>query len=163
MNKFSVINGVLAICGDYCTENKMTDWMNSLLDRAGDILDDLYPISRFKNFRPASCTVFGVLIGPPTVYFLTIAIKGVKDTTLLSVSHACAEDMCGIFTLEDCKFFSLTEALPHIATNNRSCSVMMRREVVDRLYIQKSILLHDKVSLLVTSIKDIYHSRPVCI
>ena len=102
---------------------------------------------KLKNLRPASCTVnaaFGETIRPsemgdlPPYMLQTIVIDGMKDTTLLSVSQACAEGMCGVFTPRDCLFFDIKEAQPHLAKLSRSCKVMLRGEVEDGLYIQKS-------------------------
>lgn len=44
MNKFLVIKDVLAICGDTFSESTKNHLMGCLMDRAKDILDDLYPI-----------------------------------------------------------------------------------------------------------------------
>ena len=74
--------------------------------------------NKLKNLRPASCTAntaFGETITPsemgdlPPYMLLTIVIEGMKDTTLLSVSQACAENMCGIFTSRDCRFYNLKQ------------------------------------------------------
>ena len=74
--------------------------------------------NKLKNLRPASCTVnaaFGETITPsemgdlPPYMLPTIVIEGMKDTTLLSVSQACAKNMCGIFTSRDCRFYGLEE------------------------------------------------------
>lgn len=51
----------------------------------------------------------------PPYMLPTIVIEGMKDTTLLSVSQACAENMCGIFTSRDCRFYGLKEIQPHLA------------------------------------------------
>ena len=104
--------------------------------------------SKLKNLRPASCTVnaaFGETITPsemgdlPPYMLPTIVIEGMKDTTLLSVSQACAEDMCAIFTSRDCRFYGLKEVQPHLATISKTCKMKLRGEVEDGLYIQKSI------------------------
>ena len=104
--------------------------------------------SKLKNLRPAKCTVsaaFGETITPtemgdlPPHMLPTVVIEGMKDTTLLSVSQACAEGMCGIFTSRDCRFYALSDAQPHLAKLSRSCQMKLRGEVEDGLYIQKSI------------------------
>ena len=61
--------------------------------------------------------VFGEIITPSEIGDLppAIVIEGMKDTTLLSVSQACAENMCGIFTSRDCRFYGLKEIQPHLA------------------------------------------------
>ena len=46
MNKFCVIKDILAICGPYFSEETRNDWMNNLIDRGTDILDDLYSIQK---------------------------------------------------------------------------------------------------------------------
>ena len=68
-----------------------------------------------------------------------IVIEGMKDTTLLSVSQACAENMCGIFTSRDCRFYGLKEIQPHLTQISKTCEMKLRGEVEDGLYIQKSI------------------------
>jgi hypothetical protein len=101
-----------------------------------------------KNLRPATCTVnaaFGETITPsemgdlPPYMLPTIVIDGMKNTTLLSVSQACAEDMCGIFTSKDCIFFDIKEVQPYIAQISKNCKMKLRGEVEDGLYVQKSI------------------------
>ena len=103
---------------------------------------------KLKNIRPSTCTVnaaFGETISPTEMGDLppymppTIIIKEMNDTTLLSVSQACAEDMCGIFTSRDCRFYSLKAIQPHLAQISRTCTMKLRGEVEDGLYIQKSI------------------------
>lgn len=103
---------------------------------------------KLKNIRPSTCTVnaaFGETISPtemgdlPPYMLPTIIIKEMNDTTLLSVSQACAEDMCGIFTSRDCRFYSLKAVQPHLAQISRTCTMKLRGEVEDGLYIQKSI------------------------
>ena len=75
----------------------------------------------------------------PPYMLPTIIIKEMKDATLLSVSQACAEDMCGIFTSRDCRFYSLKAVQPHLAPISKTCKMKLRGEVEDELYIQKSI------------------------
>jgi hypothetical protein len=103
---------------------------------------------KLKNLRPATCTVnaaFGETITPsemgdlPPYMLPTIVIEGMKNTTLLSVSQACAENMCGIFTSKDCIFFDIKEVQPYIAQISKNCEMKLRGEVEDGLYIQKSI------------------------
>ena len=88
--------------------------------------------NKLKNLRPASCTVnaaFGETITPsemgdlPPYMLPTIVIEGMKDTTLLSVSQACAENMCGIFTSRDCRFYGLKEIQPHLAQISNTCEM----------------------------------------
>ena len=104
--------------------------------------------SKLKNIRPSTCTVnaaFGETYQPAEMgdlapYMLpTIVIDGLKDSTLLSVSQACAKEMCGIFTSRDCRFYSLKDMQPHLSTISKTCTMKLRGEVVDGLYIQKSI------------------------
>jgi hypothetical protein len=103
---------------------------------------------KLKNIRPSTCTVnaaFGDtyqpdLMGDLPPYMLpTIVIDGLKDSTLLSVSQACAKDMCGIFTSKDCRFYSLKDMQPHLSTISKTCTMKLRGEVEDGLYIQKSL------------------------
>jgi hypothetical protein len=44
----------------------------------------------------------------PPYMLPTIIINKMADTTLLSVSQACREKMCGIFTAVDCRFYTLS-------------------------------------------------------
>ena len=46
MNKFLVIKDILAICGPYFSEETRNNWMNDLIDRGNDYLNDMYPISK---------------------------------------------------------------------------------------------------------------------
>ena len=104
--------------------------------------------SKLKNIRPSSCTVnaaFGDTYQPaemgdlPPYMLPTIVIDGLKDSTLLSVSQACTKGMCGIFTSRDCRFYSIEEMQPHLSTISKTCTMKLRGEVEDGLYIQKSI------------------------
>ena len=69
----------------------------------------------------------------------SIVIEGMKGTTLLSVSQACTENMCGIFKSRDCRFYGLKEIQPDLVHISKTCEMKLRGEVEDRLYIQKSI------------------------
>ena len=44
MNKFLVIKDILAICGPYFSEETRNNWMNNLIDRSNDYLNDMYLI-----------------------------------------------------------------------------------------------------------------------
>ena len=104
--------------------------------------------NKLKNLRLASSTVtaaFGETITPsemgdlPPDMLPTIVIEGMKDMTLLSVSQACAQNMCGIITSRDCSFCGLKEIQPHLAQISKIREMKLRGEVEDGLYIQKSI------------------------
>jgi hypothetical protein len=103
---------------------------------------------KLQNIRPSTCTVnaaFGdtytpELMGDLPPYMLpTIVIDGLKDSTLLSVSQACAQNMCGIFTSKDCRFYGLKEMQHHLSNISKTCTMKLRGEVEDGLYIQKSL------------------------
>ena len=92
---------------------------------------------KLRNIRPSTCTVngaFGETISPtemgdlPPYMLPTIIIKEMKDATLLSVSQACAEDMCGIFTSRDCRFYSLKAVQPHLAQISKTCTTKLREK-----------------------------------
>ena len=58
MNKFLVIKDILAICGPYFSEETRNNWMNDLLDRGNDYLNDMYPISKHGLENNAATQVF---------------------------------------------------------------------------------------------------------
>lgn len=126
----------------------MTKKMNKTIIDSGASTSGTGLKGQLTNIRPTKCTVnaaFGESFAPtemgdlPPYMLSTIVIDDMKDTTLLSVSQACAKGMCGIFTSKDCQFFSIKEMLPHLSNISKTCKPMLRGEVEDGLYIQKSL------------------------
>ena len=73
------------------------------------------------DLRPTSCSVsaaFGETAQPtemgllPRFMLKTIVIDQMNDTTLLSVSQACAKGFVGNLTSKDCKFFNAVTRTP---------------------------------------------------
>jgi hypothetical protein len=103
--------------------------------------------SQLQNIRPTSLTVsaaFGETAQPtemgdlPPYMLPTIIINEMADTTLLSVSQACRENMCGIFTAVDCRFYTLSSILPFLKLISESGEETMRGAVENGLYVQES-------------------------
>ena len=126
----------------------MTKKMNKTIIDSGASTSGTGHKGQLTNIRPTKCTVnaaFGESFAPtemgdlPPYMLSTIVIDDMKDTTLLSVSQACAKGMCGVFTSKDCQFFSIQEMLPHLSNISKTCKPMLRGEVEDGLYIQKSL------------------------
>ena len=102
--------------------------------------------SQLQNIRPTSVTVsaaFGETVQPTEMGDLplcdhnmlpTVVINEMDNTTLLSVSQACKEGMCGIFTAVDC-FKSIMPFLSMISENGQET---MRGAVEEGLYVQES-------------------------
>ena len=104
-------------------------------------------MTQLKNLRGTSCTVsaaFGKTAQPthmgdlPPFMLKTIVIDEMKDTTLLSVSQACQQGMCGIFTAKDCRFYTLKSVIPFLSQVSEYGEETMRGNVEDGLYIQES-------------------------
>ena len=103
--------------------------------------------SQLQNMRPTSLTVraaFGETAQPtemsdlPPYMLPTIIINEMADTTLLLVSQACRENMCGIFTAVDCRFYTLSSILPFLKLISESGEETMRGAVGNGLYVQES-------------------------
>jgi hypothetical protein len=103
--------------------------------------------SQLQNIRPTSLTVsavFGTTAQPtemgdlPPYMLPTIIIDEMADTTLLSVSQACCENMCGIFTAVDCRFYTLSSILLFLKLISESGEETMRGAVEYGLYVQES-------------------------
>ena len=102
---------------------------------------------QLDNVRPHSCTIeaaFGENVHPtkigelPPFMLKTIVVEEMKDTTLLSVSQLCRQDMVGIFTAVDCRFYSLQSILPFISDISIHGEETMRGSVENGLYVQES-------------------------
>jgi hypothetical protein len=100
-----------------------------------------------KDIRPATCHVtaaFGEVAKPtemgllPPFMLSTIIIEEMKDTTLLSVSQLCAEGMVGIFTRQDCRFYSADDVIPHLQSICKTSQPVMSGNVEDGLYTLRS-------------------------
>lgn len=74
----------------------------------------------------------------PPYMLPTIVIEEMSDTTLLSVSQACRQNMCGIFTAVDCRFYKLESILPFLKLISENGSETMRGTVENGLYVQES-------------------------
>jgi hypothetical protein len=103
--------------------------------------------SQLQNIRPTSLTVsaaFGETAQPtemgdlPPYMLPTIIINEMAETTLLSVSRACRENMCGIFTAVDCRFYTLSSILLFLKLISESGEETMRGAVENGLYVQES-------------------------
>jgi hypothetical protein len=103
--------------------------------------------SQLSNVRPHNCTIeaaFGPSVQPtkigelPPFMLKTIVVEEMKDTTLLSVSQICRQDMVGIFTATDCRFYSLDTVLPYLAEISRHGELTLRGSVENGLYVQES-------------------------
>lgn len=78
--------------------------------------------SKLCDLKPTTCSVSAASgesaqsteMGLLTTFMLpTMVIKQMKDTTLLSVSQACAKGFVVLFTYKDCKFFQAKDIIPH--------------------------------------------------
>ena len=59
-------------------------------------------------------------------------------TTLLSVSQACRENLCRIFTAVDCRYYTLSSILPFLKLISESGEETMSGAVENGLYVQES-------------------------
>jgi hypothetical protein len=100
-----------------------------------------------RDIRPTSCSVsaaFGEMAQPtemgllPPFMLPTIVIDQMKDTTLLSVSQACAKGFIGIFTSKDCKFFNAKDVIPHLQEITKTAHPVMSGKVEEGLYLLDS-------------------------
>ena len=100
-----------------------------------------------RDLRPTSCSVsaaFGESAQPtemgllPPFMLKTIVINEMKDTTLLSVSQACAKGFVGIFTSKDCKFFNAIDVIPHLKELSQTAQPVMSGKVEEGLYLLDS-------------------------
>jgi hypothetical protein len=103
--------------------------------------------SSLRDLRPTSCSVsaaFGETAQPtemgllPPFMLKTIVIDQMNDTTLLSVSQACAKGFVGIFTSKDCKFFNAIDVIPHLQTISKTAHPVMSGKVEEGLYLLDS-------------------------
>ena len=103
--------------------------------------------SSLRDLRPTSCSVsaaFGETALPtemgllPPFMLKTIVIDQMNDTTLLSVSQACAKGFVGIFTSKDCKFFNAIDVIPHLQDISKTAHPVMSGKVEEGLYLLDS-------------------------
>jgi hypothetical protein len=83
----------------------------------------------------AQPTEMGLL---PPFMLKTVVIDQMKDTTLLSVSQACAKGFIGIFTSKVCKFFDAKDIIPHLQDISKTVKPVMSGTVEDGLYMLDS-------------------------
>ena len=83
----------------------------------------------------AQPTEMGLL--PPFI-LKTIVIDQMNDTTLLSVSQACAKGFVGNFTSKDCNFFNAIEVIPHLQDISKTAHQVMSGKVEEGLYLLDS-------------------------
>ena len=103
--------------------------------------------SSLRDLRPTSCSVsaaFGETAQPtemgllPPFMLKTIVIDQMNDTTLLSVSQACAKGFVGIFTSKNCKFFNAIGVIPHLKEISKTARPVMSGKVEEGLYLLDS-------------------------
>ena len=100
-----------------------------------------------QDIRPTSCSVsaaFGESAQPtemgllPPFMLKTVVIEQMNDTTLLSVSQACAQGLVGVFTSKVCKFFKAEDIIPHLQDISKTANPVMSGKVEDGLYLLDS-------------------------
>lgn len=100
-----------------------------------------------RDLKPTSCSVsaaFGESAQPtemgllPPFMLKTVVIEQMNDTTLLSVSQACAQGFVGIFTSKVCKFYNAKDVIPHLQDISQKANPVMSGKVEDGLYLLDS-------------------------
>ena len=100
-----------------------------------------------QDLQPTNCSVtaaFGESAQPtemgllPPFMLKTIVIEEMKNTTLLSVSQACAQGLIGIFTNQECKFFKAADIIPILQSISKNAKPVMSGTVEDGLYLLNS-------------------------
>ena len=100
-----------------------------------------------RDLKPTSCSVsaaFGESAQPtemgllPPFMLKTVVIEQMNDTTLLSVSQACAQGFVGIFTSKVCKFYNAKDVIPHLQDISQNANPVMSGKVEDGLYLLDS-------------------------
>ena len=74
----------------------------------------------------------------PPFMLKTITIDQMNDTTLLSVSQACAKGFVGIFTSKDCQFFNAIDVIPHLQDISKTAHPVVSGKVEEGLYLLDS-------------------------
>ena len=78
-------------------------------------------------------TLFATSSQRHAVYQQLSGIEQMNDTTLLSVSQACAQGFVGIFTSKVCKFYNAKDVIPHLQDISQNANPVMSGKVEDGL------------------------------
>ena len=74
----------------------------------------------------------------PPLMLKTVVIEQMNDSTLLSVSQACAQGLVGLFMSKVCKFYKAEDVILHLQDISKTANPIMSGKVEDYLYLLDS-------------------------